>query len=373
MEDITQKKQYKPKFVKKKESNFPFSNVNGQWFLDAPIKTKDYVKNKSGFELNPSGKVSKIHSFGGNVYTFGAVVDSEGKAQFKKIQDAINAGKSILFLRNGTHDLSEISALSANLTIIGEDRDNTILDFGSSNYLNVSFQKIHIENCKFQNANDYYLKSIGSNSIIDNCYFDTNATGHIYNNGKYFCIIQRCFFNDAPYGIYNTGPYLRVLSNHFAMGNTDTNIYSSGFILVESGNVFNNVAIGVHLTSNGGIVANNIFNAIKNKAIYAETKSAGFISKIIGNSIFGVGGSDYGIYLKSDYSLASGNLIDGEGNCIVVEGDNNRILGNPYLRATEAIRKSITVASGSDNCVKNNDIQSGFTDNGTDTEVGSNY
>jgi len=65
---------------------------------------------------------------------YDAIVAKDGSGQYIQIQDAIDAGKKRIYVRSGTYYLNRDITLDSNVIIIGEDRDNTIIDFNGNDH-----------------------------------------------------------------------------------------------------------------------------------------------------------------------------------------------------------------------------------------------
>lgn len=341
------KGQFKPEFIKKPKVDLPFESINGQWFLKNKIRTRDYINGKTGFELDPTGNYSKINSYGGNVHLYDAVVAADGSAEFKEIQDAINAGRTNIFVRSGTYWFKDDYRIVDNdIHIVGENKSDTIF-------------KIHAD---FSGGSA--ILAIGdapnsitvSNIIIENITFDGNRT--VYTSAMDVLFISsvndlqviNCNFIDSARSGIST-------SNHANADNKK---------LWISNCYFTNSKIGIYLYGSSGV----------------ETVDW----LITNNYISSAGTLSWGIYLEyCNDSIISNNIILSQYSAILIKQSRRNIISNNNLRSSarhgiEATQSHFLNINGNQihdcdrhginlgGCQYNNIINNIFYNNGVETD-----
>jgi len=289
---------------------------------------------------------------------------------YTNIQAAIDAGKKTIFVSAGTYVLDADIVLDGGITLIGENKINTILDFDSSALqmiLNGEGNKL--SGFQFKNSTDangaLYIETSNFNNISD-VLFGAGITQigiKVKDDSHYNLILNNIFVTK---GIVDAGPYTRISNNTFNFSGAGTGIIGGGsYEGLYSYNTFNDMEIGISATYAKIIIGNSISD-ITVKGI--DVGGGDCIVK--DNYIIGFAGADFGIYVNTNGNVISGNFIQGVGDCIYVDGgNNNSITAN---RATSSLNKSINIDSGTENIVTGNQATSGITDNGTDTILDNN-
>jgi len=127
----------------------------------------------------------------GNIPTITAInstlyVDDDGTADYTSIQTAINAATDgdTIFVYNGEYH--ESLHVDKSLHIMGEDRDNTIINRTGSALITIEHDHVHFEGFSLINAADVWLDDaavisvFSDNTIIENNVIQTN----LYNGIK---------------------------------------------------------------------------------------------------------------------------------------------------------------------------------------------
>jgi nitrous oxidase accessory protein len=237
------------------------------------------------------------------------------------IQEAVNAANDgdTIFVRNGTY--VENVVVNKTVSLIGEDRDNTIVDGNSiGNVVSIIANNVSVTGFTVQNCATAYMSggihtsSLGNNishNVVKNSLAIPDACGIWLDNSSHNTVYDNIVFSNGLAGIYledsnnNTISYNDVFSNPY-----------EGIFLVSSDN---NV-----LTSNE--VSLNM---------------------------------DTGIYLMaSENNTISSNYAIENGNGIFLEGSNHNMVcnNNASLRNTQspAAGLGITLRHASDNIVSGN-------------------
>ena len=242
-------------------------------------------------------------------------VDDDGPADFQTIQEAINAATSgdTIFVYSGTYQEWNIVLAEDNLSLIGENRDTTIIDGGSVYYwiLIIAAQNVTVTGFTIQNSPvgtagiflDHAMKSKISNNIIKN--------------------------HDS--GIYALFSNENIIENNWVANNNEGIILSTG--CKENKIRGNNVTGNTHPVFGGGIDLTNGArnNEVENNNIIQN--KYGIIISHENNSIFGnqIINNDVGIYEYSEstrgYKIFHNNFINNTrqvdlGNLSVNAWDN---------------------------------------------------
>lgn len=178
-----------------------------------------------------------------NIYD--AVVAASG-GDYTTLGAALAAGKGSIFVRRGTYTetttaLNTYTLTSKNLTIVGEDRDNTIIKFNnttSSTFL-LNYPT-YAENITFQCPASTSLTTPAGwiNMNSDNCHFynctflgsNDTSTGFLFNhtNGAQYCWIKDSFFKNSSADGYITFTSANAftINGCFMLSTRGTQIYS---------------------------------------------------------------------------------------------------------------------------------------------------
>jgi hypothetical protein len=394
-------KEYKPQFLPENPPELPFTNVNGNWVLNRPIMTPDFVSGKSGFQLDPTGGFSKINAFGGNVTLYDAVVDASGKGQFKTIQDALNAGKKRIFVRAGTYVISSsITITSDDIFITGESRTETVLQFSSSVSSDIpmidigdnvtSYENFLVKNLTLDGNRSN--QSTATNGIrvrlssilsLEDCILKNFEGNAVYlMGGANYWYIQNNVFEDNDYNVYVEASTTAITSNGWIFGNF-MNVTSSGkttcsilttgssYIFILNNNIiYNSYAIEVLGHNNFASwlikIANNHFSPLfsatedldSNIAILLSKNSKTFAPKWVviavntftdsnrSNAVYG-GGTGAIKFSGVENCSIGNNLIEGmaikanDTDAVILLTDTSKynvIVGNNINTASDAVR-----------------------------------
>ena len=263
---------------------------------------------------------------GGNPYGATYVLAASG-GDYTDLGTALAAMVSgdILYVEKGTYtETTAINITADDLTIIGQDRDDSILDFaGASTHLFDS-DNLQIKNCTVQVSSTGDLYSAGSSGHYENVRFILGASSttngiRIYGGADTLitnCIIQddgaredRRFYFQSANGRFNNNRY--TCSVGISDRATFGCIAFAGTGMVVDGNTFENTGTAsagdlfVSCNSSDMTFSNNRINAND----YADASGLYISSNCIaiGNRIEGV---RYGIEGASSYSIIANNHIE---------------------------------------------------------------
>ena len=248
---------------------------------------------KNGFDI---GKAEAQPSGGGNILYVGGT----GPNNYTKIQDAINAASDgdTIFVYSGVY--YENVAINKRITLIGEDRDTTIINGGGNGKsVNITLNHAIISGFTISGGG---IQIYHTNHVsILNCSFSYNSNG-IYldsslNNNIYNCNI----YNNSNDGIYA----------YYSNSNSiyDCNVSNNGNAGIRLRYSYNNSIYNCNISNNGnGIVLESSYN----------------------NSIYNcnISNHSYGIWLGSYFS-SSCSYNNSIYNCDISNNGNGIVLNYP--------------------------------------------
>jgi parallel beta-helix repeat protein len=236
-------------------------------------------------------------------------VGGGGPGNYTHIQDAIdNASEGdTVFVYNGTY--FENVAISKTLNLIGQNRNNTIVDgSGTNGVVNVSSDWVNISGFTVHNS---------SINLVTSSY--NTITGNTITNGEYGIMLY-------------TSSFCSTITNNIINNNTWTSIYlwpSCDGNTIADNTITDNIYIGIYIdsSSDNTIIDNIITNSGGYAGVYLESSCSN--NTIKGNTITNSG--IYGcIYLGgSSNNMIVGNTIAHNGRGIMLYySQNNTITGN---------------------------------------------
>ena len=269
-----------------------------------------YSINSSALELNSS--IEKI------------IVDSSGNGDFLKIQDAIDYCKegSIIFVKNGVY--SEIINIKKQIKIIGENKDNTIINPISEKNkyaLRLGASGIELSVLSITNgAPGLYSSAVricASNIKIQDCkIFDTQVGIAIWTSDNE---ISNCIFdNCGDEGIallgtaYSECNNNKILNCEFFQNCDGIELQYSSKNIIENCEIYKNTHSGID-----AIASDNNENIIKNCKIYDNQVNGIYLSSSSNNKII-----DCLIYDNIDGNIISNG--ESKNNQISNSLDNNQ-------------------------------------------------
>lgn len=200
-------------------------------------------------------------------------VGGSGPGNYTRIQDAIdNASEGdIIFVYNGVYDESKIN-INITITLIGEDRDNTIIDshqdidgiYIRANFVNISGFKIINTSRAGINLNS----NTSDNVNISHNVFSDNAHGiHPYYYHKNLIISDNMFINNTN-GFTIVGcTNAEIYQNIFIGNNWGMSVYLSSFCTIYHNHIVGSKNCGIRLYGESRfntIHENNFINNSRN-------------------------------------------------------------------------------------------------------------
>lgn len=338
--------------------NDRLQNING---LAARLGTLSIIDLEARDAFSPG--VLNYTRFRPDSQAYQAVVSVGGNpATFRDIQDAIDhvdaLGGGRIFVSAGTYVVSGTTVLRSNISVFGEDNDNTVINFnnGTSYFsaigtTNARLRNIHFNNLQFKNSARSDEGAITFQYVDDvsvtNCKFNNNYSVTEGNGGDIAfydsttCIVESCFLGTSGAGIrVNACNTVSIRNNYIKNSVSYGMILTDGTtILVDGNTVERPTNASVYIDGNNTIVTNNQFILGTSTMVYITNAVS---RNIISNNIIQTNGTAVrGIHsaADNDNTLISNNIISGTPNIGIWldDGDNNIIQGNRIIDSTTGI------------------------------------
>jgi parallel beta-helix repeat protein len=253
-------------------------------------------------------------------------VGGSGPGNYTKIQDAIDNSTDgdTVFVYNGTY-YGALDIGKSNITIIGENRDITIIDGNAfGNVVSIYADKVNISNFTIKNSgNDYYDAGIlitsdfcliGNNIILD------NLCGIVLISSSNNMIIDNNIESNKAYGLrIRSYSNSNIIKNNLILNNG----YDGIFFLWSSN--YNQILCNIIHSNDGGISAyyslncDFIGNEITNSSSYGirikESREININNNIIYKSFYG------GIHIKLSSDIKVYNNVISESYCDEFNGE----------------------------------------------------
>ena len=290
--------------------------------------------------------------------TYQMIVDIDGGGDTDDIQTAINTvhamGGGKILIKNGTYNLTSNLTLYSNIDLIGDDKTDTILDFGTNEYsiiINGKYDVV-VNNLTVQNTPYFAFdlndcNSLNINSInISNCGTGFNLSGYIKNsnfeNLTFNSMDYTCFYIDIThsFGSYN------IFKDIFAdtIGSYGVEIYSGYNLIFQNMFLYNLGSAGFYIESDymdytilsncnvsycttDGFSIWDLDRVMFNSCVAHHCDNNGFkISGVSECSFVGCHAHSNGAYGFNLSNTTSRNIVDGcvarnnvSGNLLIVE------------------------------------------------------
>ena len=303
-------------------------------------------------------------------------VGGDGPGNYTRIQDAIDNASDgdTVFVFNGTYH--ENVVVNKIIDLIGEDRNNTVIDGNESEaVVTVSADGVNINGFMIQVVNDSnYSEVVGqrSNNINTNRGYTINgvliASDYNIISDIQIILVVEDMMVDSPCGIHLRygASYNNILGNYISATSPVYGYDNFGIGLIGNCN-YNNISDNIIWTPNSGIYLDGCsYNNISNNTIrmcdgwfpgcgvFLWDSNSNNISR---NTFLD---NYYGIYLwdSLDNNISSNNIsLNDEGGIYLISSSSNDIFGNIIYKNS----RGITIIENSElNNILKNDISHNY-------------
>ena len=252
------------------------------------------------------------------------IVGKTNDYEYNTIQEALNVcnNNAIIHVYKGYY--VENIIINKQVSLIGEDKDNTIIDGGfQGNVIDIIIENVLISNITIQNANaslnntdiNAGLSIRSDNVTLNQCVFQNNAVGiQISSNDNQ---IENCTFQDNVYGIFTLDSKRNSISNNFFQYNEKYGIhlYSGSSLNLVTRNFLSNNTFGMRIRAKNNIISYNIFSN-NQKGLYVccdSTFNKIFLNNFQNNSIYNARGNYHKNMWYLDSNVGGNYWSDYEG------------------------------------------------------------
>lgn len=323
------------------------------------------------------------------------IVDPAGNGDYTDIQSAIDAahadGGGRILIKAGTYTLAANLTLYSDIELVGDDDDDTIIDFNSTEYYisavgtsTVPLVNIHLRNLQVRNSSqvDYGAVRLDyvNDSSIEDCYFTGNERD-IYMLNCYRLLVTRCRFISSGDAICGSC-FDSCFDFNYSENSSGTFVDGSGSgisrTFISRNRIYHPTGMAIVLNANSSddVIVNNIMTYNVESGMYIAASA----TLIMGNSFDGEHLGDTGIWLATDVTVT--RIVDnyfyrleGDGVYLYSGCDQNIIEGNVFYSISDS-----AVYISSSTCDLNIVLGNVFrgitgadiTNNGTGTEIAHN-
>lgn len=277
-------------------------------------------------------------------------VDDSGGANYTKIQDAINAANEsdTIFVYNGTY-IEHLTIDKNDLTILGEDRNTTIIDgqgyegdVVTMGYANCTINGFTIENSGTSDAGIKIVQLAGIPGHHNNV-----SNNIIKNNHK---------------GIYLMQSH-NIITGNIIFDNNDAGITANSNNIISHNEIFSNNGCGISISSDNNTISDN--NVSHNG--YSNVALSGSKNNTISNNTIKYAGGGIEIASSCYYNTITNNTIlssydGGEvvvpslGGIYISSSNHNYVIANTFDKTYGAIRLN----QANYNIIRDNDILNNY-------------
>jgi parallel beta-helix repeat protein len=349
-----------------------------------------------------------------------AIVATAG-GDYTSLGDAITAGKTKIFIRNGTYNENAIASATVGITITGESRSATIINMAGNNFT-LNGDDFTVTNLKFTSSGGLIYFGSSDNWQVNNCWFVGTGTTTLLRIGG------RCTFTENTVEQTNlaqnddmievSGYYAQITNNMFRSSFTTTGtaimrIYftttrsqiNDNFFSTRTGDNCDGLVCSA-ISFNQTDICNNYFYgsggsgaSLENAIDFSALASTSDLT-LVGNHISDwdrgisiknaiactisanhIASCKWPIYLDtSESNTVTGNTLlgGGSGNVGVTitnaASDNNVVVGNNFYGcvtgisvATEGINGTIIIGNNFSGATTS------ISDSGTTTQIRGNH
>lgn len=333
--------------------------------------------------------------------TVKAFCDVGGAAEFEKIQDAIDyvhgAGGGKIHIKSGTYNIGTNVTLYSNIDLIGEDRTDTIIDFGGGGATFIAegssgseLEDINISNLTFKNGRDNnngVLKfKYADWCTVDRCIFTANWDSGA-SQGLEIELDYADYFQMTRCKIHTTGgrvnmshtcKQVQILYNEW-LTCYDCVLYIDAQHGVVIGNTFGSNNILRVLDINGceyTIFAGNEFRGEATSSATTVVRLWGAsYNRFVGNYCYGSGYTDRGFSVENlshGNTWVGNNIHQTEEAAILLNNSDMSVITGNQTEVDNGYSVDINHANVDHTVVVGNYLEGNVNDAGTNSTVANN-
>lgn len=267
---------------------------------------------------------------------YGAVVDTAGFGDYTTIEGAFDAGKIVVFVRNGTYNPASDIDIPTGGKLTGESRDGVIIDF-EDNARKIAIASgnddVTVENFTIQNSQPG--TTVGAinfvntdRSVVRNIHFAGGNDQNIEFGGGFANIVTENHFGVTAGA--NDSTHIIVRSSKTIINDNTATDIRRNFVFVSAAQA---------------VVANNSVDSNSGDFTFAQTSTNGLSIVITGNTVEQMRGASIG---DSDALIIGNNFRGnggGEGVVINNGGERTLVTGNRIYSYVDGV----LILSGADN------------------------
>lgn len=282
-----------------------------------------------------------------------AVVATSG-GDYTNIDTAVAAGKTKIFVRNGTYSITSQLNITSTTIIVGEDPENTIISLTGTGKITLTADYCTLANLKISStlSTNALLEVVGNYITVSGVHItNSSSSSRILNVQGSYSNINNSYFEctgNATGSIFNwsngiSGTQSRITNNRFRVnsGNTGACIVVSHTNSTISHNTFD-VSNGnsgaqtlLNVNATGITIVNNVFNSgqVSNqKAITTSTSSIGIIGNLFSGFATNLTDSATATVIVGNVGLADNLTTD-----TITDSTNKRYVTDAQLTALGSI------------------------------------
>jgi parallel beta-helix repeat protein len=228
------------------------------------------------------------------------IVDDNGPADFSRIQDAINAAQNgdTVFVHSGTY--FEHVIVTKSLTLLGEDKNNTIIDGSlSETAVTIEVDNVRISGFTLRRG-DYGIFAESSNgvTISDNHISLNNFEGLTIDDSENSVITNNLIDSNNWHGVYISNAGNTTLRNNVVLSNRGDGIYfeNASFVLAVGNFISSSKFAGIYVYSNitnSVFYHNNFVNNTTPQVVIDDESSCAWDNGVEGNFWSDYNGTDF--------------------------------------------------------------------------------
>jgi hypothetical protein len=317
----------------------------------------------SGQFLSTGGAGANVSWASGALTTYDAIVAPSG-GNYTSLSAAITAGKTRIFIKDGTYTETTTITIAANTHIIGESLA-AVVSLSTSGVINITGTKVEMRNFTVQfNASSTTLRVNANDALFEGMRFDYTTTTNSNLSFSTTSTISRirvlnCFFDRTSSTSSTTALIQMSGSNNTSevlISNNIVNGYFNSFVAIGTNNsqitISNNsivcslsaatAVITSSATFNGGgifITGNNVTMAGSSTAVSLSSNGVMVTNNWLANG----GTAAATISLAGGNCTVTGNTFSNGGPAVSLSGNGNVVSGNMFISSATGV--TVTAAN----------------------------